>query len=74
MISIWSIAVNNFWADDAGVASGTYSSGPANATMNAGAVTTTVGSTGTSATNQNYHPYQAVNFIIAIQGIFPSRS
>ena len=67
-------AVNNFWADDAGVASGTYSTGPATSTMNPGAVTTTIGNAGSSATNQNYHPYTAVNFIIALQGVFPSRS
>lgn len=67
-------AVNNFWADDAATASGTYHTGPANATMNAGAVTTTIDSAGGSPSNRNYHPYQAVNFIIAIQGIFPSRS
>ena len=42
--------------------------------MNVGAITTTVGSSGGSATNQNYHPYQAVNFLICIQGIFPSRN
>ena len=67
-------AVNNYWADDAGVASGTYSTGPANVTMNPGAVSTTIGTAGTSATNQNYHPYTAVNFIIALVGVFPSRS
>ena len=67
-------AVNNYWADDAGVASGTYSTGPANVTMNPGAVSTTIGTAGSSATNQNYHPYTAVNFIIALVGVFPSRS
>ena len=67
-------AVNNYWADDAGVASGTYSTGPATSTMNPGAVTTTIGNAGTSPSDQNYHPYTAVNFIIALQGVFPSRS
>ncbi|MDH3388024.1 MAG: tail fiber protein [Gammaproteobacteria bacterium] len=67
-------AVNNYWADDAGVASGTYSTGPATSTMNPGAVTTTIGNAGTSPNNQNYHPYTAVNFIIALVGVFPSRN
>ena len=71
-------AVNNFWADDAGVSSGTYHSGGANATMNAGAVTTetttTVGNTGNNVPFENYHPHQCVNFLIALQGIFPSRN
>ena len=67
-------AVNNFCADDVGVSSGTYHTGPANTTMNAGAVTTTVASIGADPSNKNYHPYQAVNFIIALVGVFPSRN
>ena len=69
-------AIGNIWADDVGVSSGTYHTGPANAVMNAGAVTTTTAnsSAGISPTNTNYHPYQAVNFIIALVGTFPSRN
>jgi len=63
-------AVNNFWADDSGVSSGTYHSGPPTATMNAGAI----GNSGGSQPHNNMQPYQVVNFIIALQGVYPSRS
>ncbi|MCB1860777.1 MAG: phage tail protein [Gammaproteobacteria bacterium] len=67
-------AVNNFWADDAGVASGTYHSGPANVSMNAAAVSTTVANAGGNQAHTNVQPFQCVNFIIALQGIYPSRN
>ncbi|MCB1860779.1 MAG: phage tail protein [Gammaproteobacteria bacterium] len=67
-------AAGNFWADDAGVASGTYHSGPANAAMNAGAVTTTLANTGGNQEHTNVQPFLCVNFIIALQGVFPSRN
>ena len=67
-------AANNYWADDAGVSSGTYHTGPANATMNADAVQTTVNNAGGGQAHNNMQPYLAINFIIAIQGIFPSRN
>jgi len=34
----------------------------------------TIGDEGQGAVHQNRQPYQAVNFIIALQGVFPSRS
>jgi len=34
----------------------------------------TVGNTGNSAAHENRPPYQAVNYIIALQGTFPSRN
>ena len=67
-------AIGNFWADDAAVASGTYHSGPATGAMNAGAVTTTVANAGSSASDLNCHPYLAIHFIIAMDGLYPSRS
>jgi microcystin-dependent protein len=69
-------AVGNFWADDVGVSSGTYHTGPATGQMNAGAVTTvtTIQANGSSTPFNNYHPYTVVNFIIALQGVFPSRN
>ena len=63
-------AAGNFWADDAGVASGTYHSGPGNATMNAGAIT--VANNGGNQPHENRQPWLAVNYIIALQGFFPS--
>ena len=68
-------AVNNFWADDVGVSSGTYHSGPANATMNAGAVQTTIANnTGGGQDHTNVQPFLCVNYIIALVGVFPSRN
>ncbi len=63
-------AQNNFWADDAGVSSGTYHSGPENTAMNPGAI----GNTGGSGSHTNVQPFLCVNFIIALVGTFPSRS
>jgi microcystin-dependent protein len=58
---------NTFWAAPA---SGTsYSTGAANATMNAGAVSTVGG----SQPHTNMQPYLVLNFVIALVGIFPSR-
>jgi microcystin-dependent protein len=67
-------AIGNFWADDAATASGTYHTGPASGTMNSGAITTTIASTGVNSASGNYHPNLAVNFIIALVGVFPSRN
>jgi microcystin-dependent protein len=56
----------NFWA----AVAGSYStSGPDNV-MNAGSVT----SVGGSQPHQNMQPYLVLNFVIALQGIFPSRN
>ena len=63
-------AINNYWADDAGVSSGTYHSGPANGTMNAQAI----GNNGGGQAHTNMQPFLAINFIIALTGIFPSRN
>ena len=65
-------ANNNFWADDAGTSSGTYHAGPANITMNAGAVQ--IAPAGGGQSHANVQPFQCVNYIIAMQGVFPSRS
>jgi len=67
-------AVNNFWADDAGVSSGTYHTGPANATMNTEAVQTTIANAGDGQSHTNVQPFLCVNFCIALTGIFPSRN
>lgn len=50
---------------------GVYAMGK-NATMAADSVS--VGQTGGGQPHDNMQPYQAVNYIIALQGIFPSRS
>ncbi|MEN2284498.1 phage tail protein, partial [Algoriphagus sp. SE2] len=46
-----------------------YSTGPANASMGA-----SIGNTGGSQAHNNMQPSLAMNYIIALQGIFPSRS
>lgn len=57
-----------------------YSDQAPDVTMNAGAVTvtasgtTTVNNTGGSQGHENRSPYIAMNWIIALQGIFPSRN
>jgi len=45
-----------------------------NTTMLANGVNVTVGNTGGSQPHTNIQPFQCVNFIIALFGIFPSRS
>jgi microcystin-dependent protein len=51
-----------------------YSPGPKNTTMAANAVTGTVNPAGGSQPHSNLQPYLGTNYVIAIQGIFPSRS
>ena len=65
-------AAGNFWADDAASSSATYHTGPANTTMNANAVQ--IGNSGGGQPHTNLQPFQCVNYIIALVGIFPSRS
>jgi len=59
---------NNVWATDAGGGS-EYAAAP-NTTMAANALSVTGG----SQAHNNMQPYLAMNFCIALQGIFPSRS
>lgn len=49
---------------------GEYSSNSPGATMGSSAIQ----NTGGSQSHTNIQPYQCVNFIIALQGVFPSRS
>jgi microcystin-dependent protein len=57
-------AANNFWSK-----TGSYAATPNN-TMNPAGITPTGG----SQPHDNMTPYLTVNFIIALQGIFPSRN
>ncbi len=61
--------VNRFWSKDAGSQSGTYHSA-GGAAMNPGALN----SAGGSQPHDNMPPFLALNFIIAVEGIYPSRS
>lgn len=51
-----------------------YSNGIPAASLNAGAVSVNVGSTGSGAALSNRTPYLGIHYIIALQGIFPSRN
>jgi microcystin-dependent protein len=51
-----------------------YSTAAGAAQMNAGAVSVTVGNNGGSQGINNIQPFQCVNYIIALQGTYPSRN
>lgn len=61
---------NHVLASEAAGVTATYSSNPPNTTMNPQAI----GATGGSQPHNNMPPFLGVNFIIALQGIFPSRN
>ena len=66
------VAQNNVWSKDLGVQSATYNTNAPNAQMKSGAAT--VGNTGGGQAQNNMQPSLAINFIIALIGIFPSRN
>lgn len=51
-----------------------YSSTTDNSTLNAGATQVTVGNTGGSQPFSIMQPYLGMNFIIALEGVYPSRN
>lgn len=61
--------VNNAWGKS-GAGDTPYSSGPANVTMSAASTTPAGG----SGPHNNMMPYLVLNYVIALQGIFPPRS
>ncbi len=65
-------AKGKFWSKDAGVQSATYHGGPADATMNSGAVTTA--NTGGGQSFNNMQPTLVLRYVVALQGLYPSRS
>lgn len=68
-------AVGNYWSKDLGSQSATYNSSSTNiGQMNSGAVTTQLGNTGGGQSIDNMQPYQTLNYIIALTGLFPSRN
>lgn len=60
------LPTGNMWANGAGA----YSNSMPDSTMNPASI----GSSGGSQPHTNMQPYLVVNFIIALQGIFPSRN
>ncbi|MEY8214892.1 MAG: tail fiber protein [Colwellia sp.] len=65
-------AAGNLWSADAGNQSATYNNGGQNGDMKSDAIS--VANTGGGSSVNNIQPYQAVNYIIALQGTFPSRN
>jgi microcystin-dependent protein len=62
--------IGKVWSKDAGVQSATYTGNAPDGTMAANAI----GSAGGSQPHENMPPYLGVNFIIALEGIYPSRN
>jgi microcystin-dependent protein len=61
--------VNNFWSTDPGGNTGAYST-TSGTTMAA----TAIGNTGGGQPHNNVQPYLVINYIIALEGIYPSRN
>jgi len=59
---------NAYWGTDASGDIAPYSNAAPNATMQP------LGSSGNSQPHENMQPYQAINFIIALIGVFPSQN
>ena len=65
---------NAVWAQDGVVGAQPYSSSAPNITMRSNAVEANVASSGGGQSHENRQPYLTINYIIALVGIFPSRS
>ena len=57
------------WSAESQGATTVYAAGAPDATLDPGAI----GTSGSSQAHSNVQPYLAINFIIALQGVFPSR-
>ena len=66
--------VNNSWSVDAGGTSISYSDQAPNADMNAATVEVQIQNEGNSQPIDNMQPYLGVNYIICLEGLYPSRS
>ena len=65
-------AAGNLWSADAGNQSATYNSGNKTGDMKSDAIS--VANSGGGQSINNIQPFQVVNYIIALQGTFPSRN
>ncbi len=65
-------ATGNTWSKDLGVSLATYNSSAPNADMAADTITTQ--NAGGNQSHENMPPFLALHYIIALVGIFPSRS
>ncbi|WP_220719776.1 phage tail protein [Agarivorans litoreus] len=66
--------VGAVWANDASASSISYSNSVANAEMEASAIEISQQNKGSNSAVNNMQPYLAVNYIICVNGIFPSRN
>jgi microcystin-dependent protein len=62
--------VNNIWAADSGSDTPYQTNGPAGVAM----ALNTIGPAGGSQPHENRQPYQCINYIIALFGIYPSQN
>ncbi|MFD2165900.1 phage tail protein [Thalassotalea euphylliae] len=67
-------AAGNSWSNDAGFYSATYSTQAPTTDMHPNSIEATAANTGGGQAQTNIPPYLAINFIIALVGIFPSRN
>lgn len=67
-------AKGNIWSEDLGVSSATYSSNAADDVMAADSVEVIVADAGGGGSHSNVQPCLVINYIIALQGTFPSRN
>lgn len=72
------IAAGSLLATESSGVTATYTSTPGNAVMRAGSIAAsgnaTVAPVGSGVAHENRQPYLAMNYCIALQGIFPPRS
>lgn len=61
--------INSYWSTDPGSNTGAYSTA-SSSTMAA----TAIGNTGGGQPHNNVQPYLVINYIIALEGIYPSRN
>ncbi|WP_221075344.1 phage tail protein [Agarivorans aestuarii] len=66
--------VGAIWANDASASSISYSNSAANADMGASAIEISQQNKGSNLAVNNMQPYLALNYIICVNGLFPSRS
>jgi microcystin-dependent protein len=59
---------------DSGSGANVFGAAPDGSTMNAGMATATIGTAGSSIPFSVLNPFLGINYIIAIQGLFPSRN
>lgn len=62
------------WAQDGAVGAQSYSTSAPNSAMRSDAVEVSVQDAGGGQAHENRQPYLAINYIIALEGLFPSRS